>query len=62
MKIDESGGPSEVTFSICIWGDYSTLGFTMPVDMASALTGKAGSLEDAAATTAKLRNDVRVKL
>lgn len=51
-----------MNFPICIWGDYSTLGFAMPVDMATALAGKGGSLEDAAKTTAKLRNDVRVKV
>ncbi|MCI3221624.1 hypothetical protein [Streptomyces sp. NP-1717] len=62
MKLPEGEGPSEMNFPICIWGDYSTLGFTMPIDMATAITGKASSLEDAASTTAKLRNDVRVKL
>ncbi|QHY95479.1 hypothetical protein SSPS47_10145 [Streptomyces sp. S4.7] len=62
MTLPEGEGPSEMNFPICIWGDHSTLGFTMPIDMATALTGKGGSLDDAAATTAKLRNDVRVKL
>ncbi|MFC9605942.1 hypothetical protein ACFTTN_21050 [Streptomyces niveus] len=59
---DATAGPKEMKFSVCIWGDYSTLGFAMPVDMASAMAGKGGSLEEAAATTAKLRKDVRVKL
>ncbi|MFD3919084.1 hypothetical protein [Streptomyces sp. NPDC058595] len=59
---EATAGPKEMKFSVCIWGDYSTLGFAMPVDMASAMAGKGGSLEEAAATTAKLRKDVRVKL
>ncbi|WP_406325388.1 hypothetical protein [Streptomyces niveus] len=59
---DATAGPKEMKFPVCIWGDYSTLGFSMPVDLASAMAGKSGSLEEAAATTAKLRNDVRVKL
>ncbi|MFE3590841.1 hypothetical protein ACFXOY_25380 [Streptomyces niveus] len=59
---DATAGPKEMKFPVCIWGDYSTLGFSMPVDLASAMGGKSGSMEEAAATTAKLRNDVRVKL
>ncbi|WP_405799431.1 hypothetical protein [Streptomyces sp. NBC_01506] len=60
MDMGEAAGPAEVNFPVCIWGDYSTLAFAMPVNMADAMAGK-GSLEDAAAITAKLRNDVRVK-
>lgn len=62
VKNDPSSGPKEVKLSVCIWGDHSTLGFALPTDLASAMGGKASPLEDAAATTAKLRNDVRVKL
>ncbi|MEV8343042.1 hypothetical protein [Streptomyces niveus] len=62
IKNDPDSGPKEIKLSVCIWGDYSTLGFSLPVDMTSALGGKPMSLEDSAATTAKLRNDVRVKL
>lgn len=62
MKLGESEGPSEMNLPVCIWGDHSTVGFVLPVDMAGALGGKTASLDDAAKTTAKLRNDVRVKL
>ncbi|WP_267245468.1 hypothetical protein [Streptomyces sp. PR69] len=57
-----SGGPSEFTMTVCAWADHSTVGLAMPIDMAAAITGKAGSAEEAAGLTAKLRNDVRVKL
>ncbi|MFI1537806.1 hypothetical protein [Streptomyces anandii] len=56
-----STGPKNMTMPVCIWGDHSTLGLVMPVDFASAMTGKASTPEDAADTAAKLRNDVRVK-
>lgn len=63
MKMPDGGsGPSEMSLPICIWGDYSTLGFAMPVELASAMGGKPGSLDEAAKATAKLRNDVRVKV
>lgn len=62
LSEEASGTPTEIKFSICIWGDHSTVGFSMPVDLGSAMGGKSGSLEEAAATTAKLRDDVRVKL
>ncbi|MFJ3905658.1 hypothetical protein [Streptomyces sp. NPDC090025] len=58
---DTSPGPKEFTMSVCVWGDHSTLGFTLPLDMASMLTGKGSSMDDAAAITAKLRKEVRVK-
>jgi hypothetical protein len=58
----DSAAPREAILPVCIWGDHSTLSFTVPVDMATLLTGKSTPLEDAAATTAKLRDDVRVTL
>jgi hypothetical protein len=54
-------GPKSIRMPVCIWGDNSTLGIVIPVDMASAMTGKSASLEDAADTTTKLRKEVRVK-
>jgi hypothetical protein len=57
-----TGGPAEFPVSYCIWGDYSTLGFVMPMDVASAATGKGGSLEETAELAAKFRKEVRVKL
>ncbi|GGX85520.1 hypothetical protein [Streptomyces anandii] len=56
-----STGPKDMTMPVCIWGDHSTLGLVMPVDFASAMTGKASTPEDAADIAAKLRKDVRVK-
>lgn len=57
-----SGAPKELTMSVCMWADHSTLGFVMPVDLASMMTGKGTSPDDAASITAKLRKEVRVKL
>ncbi|MEV4949322.1 hypothetical protein [Streptomyces sp. NPDC053755] len=50
------------TMTFCVWADHSTVGFVTPMDMASMATGKAGTAEEAAAITAKLRKEVRVKL
>ncbi|MFC8125347.1 hypothetical protein [Streptomyces sp. NPDC057302] len=61
-KIKGGGsGPKEIRMPVCIWGDNSTVAVVIPVDMASAMTGKSASLEDAADTAAKLRKEVRVK-
>ncbi|MFD9885519.1 hypothetical protein ACFWZT_29145 [Streptomyces alboflavus] len=67
MKADTSGSsdasaPKEVSAAVCIWGDKSTIGFTVTVDVANAMAGKSADLEDAAEKTAKLRKDTRVKL
>lgn len=48
--------------TFCVWADHSTVGFVVPLDMASMLSGKAGSAEEAASITAKFRKEVRVKL
>ncbi|MFG2496972.1 hypothetical protein ACGFSB_01970 [Streptomyces sp. NPDC048441] len=65
-KVDNSGvgatGPKEMNVTYCIWGDYSTLGLVMPMDIASMATGKGSSPEDSADITAKFRKEVRVKL
>lgn len=59
---DSSGsGPSSISMPVCIWGDHSTLGVVIPVDMADAMSGKAADLSGAADMTAKLRKEVRVK-
>ncbi|MFP1627135.1 hypothetical protein ACLB9X_18620 [Streptomyces sp. 5K101] len=57
-----AAGPKEILMSVCVWGDHSTLGLAIPMDLASLMTGKGTSPEDAAAITAKLRKEVRVKL
>ncbi|MFE0131596.1 hypothetical protein ACFWY6_08455 [Streptomyces sp. NPDC059037] len=56
-----ASGPKEIRMPVCIWGDKSTIGVVIPVEMASAITGKSPSLEDAADTTTKFRKEVRVK-
>ncbi|MEV8015238.1 DUF1720 domain-containing protein [Streptomyces sp. NPDC086554] len=63
MKVEGGGGsgPKELRMPVCIWGDKSTVGVVIPVDMASAMTGKSPSLGDAADTTTKFRKEVRVK-
>ncbi|AYN41373.1 hypothetical protein D9753_23625 [Streptomyces dangxiongensis] len=56
-----SGGPKEMTFDICIWGDNSTLGMVMPMDIATLASGRSSDPADDAELTAKFRNEVRVK-
>ncbi|MFB6622034.1 MULTISPECIES: hypothetical protein [unclassified Streptomyces] len=58
---DAASSTPAFTMNICVWADHSTVGFVVPLDMASALTGTGGSPEDAASLTAKLRKEVRVK-
>ncbi|MEE4542008.1 hypothetical protein V2S66_08500 [Streptomyces sp. V4-01] len=60
---DGSSGKSFPT-TICLWADYSTVGYVLPVDLASIVAGggKATSVADAADLTAKVRKDVRVPL
>ncbi|GHC42602.1 hypothetical protein [Streptomyces flavofungini] len=67
MKVDTSGSanssaPKETSAAVCIWGDHSTIGFTVNIDVASAMAGKSADLGDAAEKTAKLRKDARVKI
>ncbi|QFZ76359.1 hypothetical protein GFH48_26600 [Streptomyces fagopyri] len=47
---------------ICVWGDHSTVAYVVSYDMATVIAGKSGSMDDAAATAAKLRDDVRQKI
>jgi hypothetical protein len=62
-KNPSGSGPQSITFPVCIWADYSTVGIVSVTDSAAVLTGKdSGSLADAADTTAKVRKDVRVPL
>nr|WP_055536472.1 hypothetical protein [Streptomyces alboniger] len=57
-----SSGPSEMSAATCIWGDHSTLGYIVTTDVASALSGQAADLDEAATTTARFRGEVRVKI
>ncbi|MFJ1543847.1 hypothetical protein [Streptomyces sp. NPDC088246] len=63
-KVDSgtTGSTKPLSLPVCIWGDHSTLVYVMNMDMAAMMTGKSVSLEDAANTAAKLRNDVRVEV
>ncbi|MGW1929560.1 hypothetical protein [Streptomyces sp. NPDC001919] len=60
-KADTSQGVPAFTVTMCVWADHSTVGFVVPTDAGALLSGKAGTAEDAAALTAKLRKEVRVK-
>lgn len=55
-------GPKEMTMPVCVWGDHSTIGYVMHINIADMMTGKGGTLDDVAGTAAKLRKEVRVKL
>ncbi|MBT2401621.1 hypothetical protein [Streptomyces sp. ISL-100] len=54
-----SGGGIRVP--TCLWADHSTVGTATQAD-ASTLLGKGKSMEEAAATAAKVRNEVRVEI
>ncbi|MEU0002732.1 hypothetical protein ABZ079_00090 [Streptomyces sp. NPDC006314] len=56
-----SGGPKDVTMTICVWGDHSTLGLVMPMDLASLLAGRSSDPAADAELAAKFRDEVRVK-
>ncbi|MEU1011755.1 hypothetical protein [Streptomyces sp. NPDC005890] len=56
-----SGGPKDVTLTICIWGDHSTLGMVMPMDFANLVAGRSGDPAADAELAAKFRSQVRVK-
>ncbi|MFF8604684.1 hypothetical protein ACF06X_01985 [Streptomyces sp. NPDC015346] len=60
-EADAANSTPAFTMTVCVWADHSTVGFVTPMDMASMAAGKAGSMEDAAAITAKFRKEVRVK-
>lgn len=54
--------PKEITFPVCIWADYSTMGVTMSIDIGKVMTGGKGyTLAQTAELNAKLYNTARVK-
>ncbi|GAA1045406.1 hypothetical protein FSY75_24355 [Streptomyces sp. TR1341] len=57
----DSTGPKEMSFDFCIWGDHSTLGMVMPMDVATLAAGRASDPATDAELAAKFRNEVRVK-
>lgn len=56
-----SGGPKDVTLTICVWGDHSTIGMVMPMDFANLAAGRGSDPAKDAELTAKFRSQVRVK-
>ncbi|MFI9392090.1 hypothetical protein ACIG53_14540 [Streptomyces bauhiniae] len=55
------GVPKEMTFSLCVWGDHSTVGLVMPMDIATLAAGRSSDPAADAELTAKFRAAVRVK-
>ena len=64
VKFTEGTSGKSITTSICMWADYSTVGYVVPIDAAAMMTGTGGStsVSDVADLTAKVRKDVRVPL
>lgn len=61
-KSKADAGGKQISLPFCIWGDHSTVAIVLNMDMGALMTGKGGvSLDDAATTAAKLRDDVRVE-
>jgi len=59
--VKETEGSKSLTTPLCLWADYSTVGYALSLDLAAAATGHSNqSIADAAALTAKVRHDVRV--
>lgn len=57
---DSDAPVDSYTIPLCMWADYSTVAWVISSDAQAMLSGNA-SLEDAAALTDKVRDDVRVK-
>ncbi|MGW5354714.1 hypothetical protein ACWERV_29910 [Streptomyces sp. NPDC004031] len=62
QNVKVSEGDKTITTPACVWSDYSTVGFVMPLDPKAALLGTGMSLKDAADLTFKVRQDTRVPL
>jgi hypothetical protein len=59
----ESGQTIHINTTVCVWADYSTVAYVIPLDSSQFVTGDGGnapSIADAADLTAKVRNDVEV--
>ncbi|MDQ8700956.1 hypothetical protein RCO28_00425 [Streptomyces sp. LHD-70] len=56
---ESSGKPMKMP--MCLWADNSTFAVVIPQETAAMLKGESASLEEAAATTAKVRDEVRVE-
>lgn len=64
VKFTDGSSGKSITTSICMWADYSTVGYVVPIDAAAMMTGSGGSTSVSAAAdlTAQVRKDVRVPL
>lgn len=61
-KFTISPGKS-VNTTVCLWADYSTVAYVVPLDAAAVTTGGgSGSVSDTADLTAKVRKDTRVQI
>ncbi|EPH41703.1 hypothetical protein ABT390_01470 [Streptomyces aurantiacus] len=63
-RVEGSSAPAgrkEARTALCAWADGSTAAIVLSMDTREAEAGRAASLEEAAATTRKLRQEVRVK-
>ncbi|BBA97423.1 hypothetical protein RVR_3162 [Actinacidiphila reveromycinica] len=60
---EESGQSYTVNTTVCVWADYSTVAYVIPIDSAQIITGggSAPSIADAGELTSKVRNDVEVE-
>lgn len=56
-----AGSAKPVKLPICMWSDHSTFALVIAQDAKGMLSGQSVSLEDAAATTSKVRDEVRVE-
>lgn len=62
VKTTESSSNKSVEFPVCLWADYSTVGYVLQIDMASLATGHGPTTDQAASLAAKVRKDARVPL
>ncbi|MEV7390246.1 MULTISPECIES: hypothetical protein [unclassified Streptomyces] len=67
IQVDNSsaasaGEPKTLKSPMCIWGDHSTVALVSAFSFANLAGSDSSLIADNAETTAKLRNDVRVKL
>ncbi|MDI3423809.1 hypothetical protein [Streptomyces luteolus] len=57
----DSGNSKPITMPMCLWADHSTFALVVTTDTQAILSGKSMSIDEAAATTAKVRDEVRVE-
>jgi hypothetical protein len=60
---EESGQTFTLNTTVCVWADYSTVAYVIPLDESQLVSGggSAPSIADAGALTSKVRNDVEVE-